>query len=260
MNKKKYTRKDFLEAISTATVGSLALGMGFPSVAKSFSNHDRTSLPFELSQGATILFQGDSITDAGRNREILGANNQSGLGPGYAFLAAAPLLHEQAGKHLKCYNRGISGNKVFQLADRWERDCLSLKPDVLSILIGVNDFWHTLNGDYEGTPEIYEKDFRALLKRTKKALPEVTLIIGEPYVVKEGSAITPEWFPEFIQYQTIAKQIARDFDAAFIPYQSIYDKAGKKVSSTYWTIDGVHPSTAGCQLMAQAWIETLKRL
>ena len=99
------------------------------------------------------------------------------------MLAAAALLEKYASLNLKIYNKGISGNKVFQLAERWDKDCLELKPDVLSILIGVNDIWHKLNGQYNGTVEIYRKDYIALLERTKKALPDVKLIICEPFAV-----------------------------------------------------------------------------
>lgn len=210
-----------------------------------------------VPENGTVLFQGDSITDAGRNRDDTEAN--TGLGNGYAFLASAQLRDDHAAQNIQIYNRGVSGDKAFQLADRWETDCLQLRPDLLSILVGVNDFWHTL-GDYDGTVEIYENDFMALLERTKRRLPEVQLIIGEPFVVKEGSAVTDEWFPEFREYQSAAKRVARKFEAAFIPYQDIFDQAGKRATPTYWTADGVHPSLAGSNLMAEAWLQTVKRM
>jgi lysophospholipase L1-like esterase len=113
-----------------------------------------------FKKGNTILFQGDSITDAGREKEKELPNNPKSFGSGYAFLAASALLNALPEKNLTIYNRGISGNKVFQLANRWDKDCLDLKPDVLSILIGVNDYWHKRNGNYDGTVEVYESDFR----------------------------------------------------------------------------------------------------
>lgn len=252
-----YTRRSFLKSITTATIASMGAGFLLPSMAKSEVPKQKADFP-DLSHGATILFQGDSITDAGRNKEEKKANN--GLGSGYAFLAAAELRNTMSERNLQFHNRGISGNKVFQLSERWKEDCLDLEPDILSILIGVNDFWHTLGGRYDGTPAIYEKDFRTLLQRTKKALPDIKLIIGEPFVVREGAAITDEWFPEFTEYQKAAKHIARDFEAAFIPYQSVFDKAGEIVSPTYWAADGVHPTLAGSHLMATAWQETFRRI
>ncbi|GAA4309443.1 SGNH/GDSL hydrolase family protein [Compostibacter hankyongensis] len=211
-----------------------------------------------LSDNDVVLFQGDSITDMGRNRNAKDANSNSGLGPGYPLIAGSELLYKYPGKHLQIYNRGISGNKVFQLADRWEEDCLALKPTVLSILVGVNDYWHTLTGGYKGTLQTYRDDYRALLERTRKQFPDIKLIIGEPYAVRGVKAVDDSWFPTFTGYQQAAREIADSFGAAFIPYQHIYDQAQKSAPASYWTPDGVHPGAAGDALMAHAWLETIK--
>jgi lysophospholipase L1-like esterase len=174
------------------------------------------------------------------------------------MLAGAELLEKFSGSKLKIYNKGISGNKVFQLAERWDKDCLDIKPDILSILIGVNDIWHKLNGKYDGTVEIYKRDYIALIERTKMALPLVKLIIGEPFAVKGVKAVDDKWYPEFYGYQKAAREIAEQFDAVFIPFQSIYDEAQKQAEGSYWTSDGVHPTLAGAQLMANAWLQTIK--
>jgi lysophospholipase L1-like esterase len=208
--------------------------------------------------GDTILFQGDSITDAGRNKTDTSYNNARVLGSGYAMLAGAALLEEYAGLDLKIYNKGISGNKVYQLAERWDQDCLEIKPDILSILIGVNDIWHKLNGQYNGTVEIYRNDYITLLERTKKALPDVKLIICEPFAVPGVKAVDDKWYPEFYSYQEAARSIADRFGATFIPYQKVYDEAQKEAPGVYWTGDGVHPTLAGAQLMAEAWLEVVK--
>ena len=205
-----------------------------------------------------ILFQGDSITDSGRNREDTGYNSSRNLGTGYPLLAGAALLNKYAALNLKIYNKGISGNKVFQLAERWDKDCLELKPDILSILIGVNDIWHKLGGNYNGTVDIYRNDYIALLERTKKALPGVRLIICEPFAVKGVKAVDDKWYPEFYDYQKAAREIAKQFNAVFIPFQSIYDEAQKKAPGAYWTGDGVHPTLAGAQLMAKAWMKAIE--
>jgi len=211
-----------------------------------------------LNPQDVILFQGDSITDSGRDRNNSNANDAEALGSGYAFHAAAALLYKNPQKEFKIYNKGISGNKVYQLAERWDSDCLRLKPDVLSILIGVNDFWHTLNGNYDGTIEKYRHDFIALLERTKKELPNVKLIIGEPFAVKAVKVVNAKWFPSFHEYRTAAREIADKFNAAFIPYQSVFDKAQKSAPGSYWTHDGVHPTIAGAKLMAEAWLQAVK--
>jgi lysophospholipase L1-like esterase len=211
-----------------------------------------------LLKDNVILFQGDSITDSGRNKEDTSFNNARVLGSGYPMLSGAALLERYASLNLKVYNKGISGNKVFQLAERWDKDCLEIKPDILSILIGVNDIWHKLNGQYNGTVEIYRNDYIALLERTKKALPGIKLIICEPFAVNGVKAVDDKWYPEFYGYQKAAFEIAEQFGATFIPYQRIYDEAQKQAPGAYWTGDGVHPTLAGAQLMSQAWLAAVK--
>ena len=122
-------------------------------------------------------------------------------------MAGSQLLISNPDHQLTLHNRGISGNKVHQLADRWDKDCLELKPDVLSILIGVNDIWHGLNGRYDGTAKTYEDDFNQLIERTKKSLPKVQLVICEPFVLKCG-AVNEKWFPEFDKYRAAAKKLS----------------------------------------------------
>lgn len=211
-----------------------------------------------LKMDSIVLFQGDSITDSGRNREDTSINSAGSLGSGYVILAGAKMLEKYPSLNLKILNKGVSGNKVYQLAERWDKDCLDLKPDILSILIGVNDIWHKLNGDYNGTIDIYRTDYTALLERTKKALPNVKLIICEPFAVPDIKAVDGRWYPEFFGYQEVARSLAAQFDATFIPYQKVFNEARKVAPGDYWTGDGVHPTLAGAQLMAKAWLETIK--
>lgn len=252
MDKDLSSRRTFLKkaALGTAAVISIPeiLSAAMPA---------GTIKEIKLQKNQVILFQGDSITDSGRAKDDQGFNTSINLGSGYPMLAGAALLNKYASLNLKIYNRGISGNKVFQLAERWDKDCLELKPDLLSILIGVNDFWHKVNGNYNGTPDIYRNDYIALLERTRKALPNVKLIICEPFAVNEVEAVDEKWYPEFYEYQKAARDIAKQFKATFIPYQSVYDEALKKAPGSYWTGDGVHPTLAGSQLMAKAWTKAI---
>lgn len=248
------SRRNFLRNASLATVAGLSL----PSLSITALANGGTAKKIALQEDDIILFQGDSITDSGRKKDEAAFNNASAMGNGYAQLAAAELLHKHAAKNLKIYNRGISGNKVYQLAERWEKDCLELKPTVLSLLIGVNDYWHKHNGKYDGTVKKYGDDFAALLTRTKQALPDVRLIIAEPFAVRGIKAVDETWYPEFDGYRTAAKEIAAQFNAVFIPYQTVFDKAAQKAAGAYWTYDGVHPSLAGARLMAAAWLEAVK--
>lgn len=251
MNEYKNSRRDFFKR---AALGG-AMGFGFAHIV---SEAWADSPPrVALGKDDVILFQGDSITDAGRNRDQTSANNPRALGSGYAFHASSSLLYDHPDKNLRIYNRGISGNKVYQLAERWDTDCLQLKPTVLSILIGVNDFWHMLNGKYDGTLETYHNHFRALLERTKQVLPNVKLIIGEPFAVPGVKAVDDSWFPRFSEYQQTARKLAEQFNAIFIPYQTIFDKASRTAPGVYWTYDGVHPSIAGGKLMAEAWLKAV---
>ena len=247
-----FNRRKFLKASGLGLTGAVAI----PSLAKASQSDNLGKAPENL----TILFQGDSITDAGRDKARYYANDTSGMGRGYVFQIVTQLLGQHPDKEWRYYNRGISGNKVFQLADRWEDDCLQLKPDVLSILIGVNDFWHKLNNRYDGTVQVYEDDLRKLLDRTLNQYPDLQIIIGEPFAVKGGRAINDGWYPDFPKYQKAAKKIAKDYKTAFIPYQKIFDEALELASVEYWCPDGVHPSMAGGYLMKEAWIKAFSEI
>jgi lysophospholipase L1-like esterase len=246
-------RRGFLKK---AALGSL-LTIGIPEIVTAAMAAAKPK-KLSLKRDNVILFQGDSITDARRKRDDKEFNSPAALGTGYAFMAASELLLLNPDKNLKIYNKGISGNKVYQLAERWDADCLDLQPDVLSILIGVNDFWHTLTNNYTGTVQTYEADLRKLLDRTRQKLPDVKLVMGEPFAVTGIKAVDATWFPAFTAYQQAARAIAAAYGAVLIPYQSIFDKAQQAAPGVYWTYDGVHPSLAGARLMAQAWVETIK--
>ena len=209
-----------------------------------------------IAPGDTILFQGDSITDSGRKKNLSKPNDSAAMGRGYAWLAAAQLLLDMPDARLKIFNRGISGNKVYQLAERWQADCLDLKPNVLSILIGVNDFWHKHKHNYEGTVEKYETDYKALVRRTKDARPEVKLVVCEPFTLKVGS-VDDSWFPAFDGYRAAAKRVADEAGAAFVPFQTMFDAAVKIAPPGLWAADGVHPSCDGSAIMAHWWLKTV---
>ncbi|SEL08004.1 SGNH/GDSL hydrolase family protein [Parapedobacter koreensis] len=243
--------------IGTSLMGA-ALAVNLPEIVKAAATSSHAAPKVQIQQNDIILFQGDSITDAGRDKNNKAPNNNQALGNGYAFLATARLLHGHASQQLTIYNKGISGNKVHQLAERWEEDCLNIKPNVLSILIGVNDYWHTLSSGYDGTIQVYRDDYRKLLDRTLEALPNVKLIVGEPFAVNNVKAVTDAWFPAFDKYRQAAQEIASEYKAAFIPYQRVFDEASKRVSPEYWTGDGVHTTLAGAQLMAEAWLSVVK--
>lgn len=199
-----------------------------------------------------VLFQGDSITESGRDKNSKDANSTGALGTGYPLLAAAAALAAHPDRELTFFNRGISGNKVPDLQQRWKTDALDLQPDVLSILIGVNDFWHKLDFGYTGTVQDYEDQYTALLEQTRIALPRTSLIVFEPFVLRCG-AVTARWFPEFDQRRAAAARVAAHAHATFVPLQTIFDRKTRSSPPEYWAADGVHTTPAGHALIAEQW-------
>lgn len=247
------TRRKFLTK-SLLTLGATAIGS-----QKLFADTAHTAPnKLRIQQDEVILFQGDSITDAGRKRDNLAPNETNAFGHGYAMMAAATLLNNYADKNIQVYNRGISGNRVPDLIERWGVDAIQLRPTILSILIGVNDFWRTIDRGAQNTPQQYKQQYQQLLDTTSAKLPDVKLIIGEPFGVKGVKHVTDKWYPDFVGYQEAAKDIAKEYNAIFLPYQSIFDRAAKRGAGDYWTTDGVHTSMAGANLMAESWLGLIK--
>lgn len=206
--------------------------------------------------GTVVLFQGDSITDTGRNRDQKMPNAASALGNGYALLVASFVLEDHPTRGIEFYNRGISGNKVPDLQARWQEDAIELKPDILSILIGVNDLWHKLGGRSTGTTAEYEQQYLALLQDTRRALPETRIVVLEPFVTRVG-AVNDTWFPEFDERRAAAARVARQAGATFVPLQKMFDELSAKATPAYWAADGVHPTPAGHAAIAKRWREAV---
>lgn len=246
LSRREFFNKSVKSGIALASIPAIISGCESVKGAKNRYSY--------LEKGDIILFQGDSITDAGREKELEMANYSKSFGTGYALIAGSHLLKSLPEFNLTIFNRGISGNKVYQLADRWQKDCIGLNPNIVSILIGVNDYWHKRNGRYDGTVEVYEDDYRNLLRKTKEELPEVKLIIGEPFALTNTTAVDESWSEPLMEYQEVAKRLSDEFGAKWVPFQSVFNDALNYAPATYWTTDGVHPSMAGAQLMAEAWL------
>lgn len=208
----------------------------------------------------TILFQGDSITDAGRSRE-----NNEDRGRGYPSLVAAKLGVEYPDEY-KFINRGISGNRVVDLYARIKIDFLNLKPDYLSILIGINDVWHDVKDDpllKNGVDAAkYEKIYDMLLCEITAALPETKIMILEPFVLK-GTATEKAYetfYSETRKRAYIAGKMAEKYNLPFITLQDKFEEVSKTAPAAYWLPDGVHPSPYGHELIAREWIRAFEHI
>lgn len=208
--------------------------------------------------GKKIVFQGDSITDTGRCRQTQEAN--IGLGSGYAYLIMAYLRYYQAENDFQIFNRGVGGDRIVDLYARWKIDALNLQPDILSILVGVNDTWREIELQDGVEAARYEMFYRMLLEWTRRELPQVKLVLMEPFVLLTG-AVTAEWLQEIAARQKIVKELAGEFDAIFIPLQTLFDKALQRVPDpSYWTVDGIHPTAQGHQMICEAWLKATESI
>lgn len=206
----------------------------------------------DAPSGSVVVFQGDSITDGGRDRGIPEPNNDAAFGSSYAALLMREIRAAHPDVAWRFYNRGISGNKLPDLQARWATDTIALRPDILSILAGVNDYWHTKSFGYTGTTADYERQYRALLTETKAALPNVTLVVLEPFVLRVG-AVDDSWFPAFDERRAAAARVAAAVGARFVPLQAVFDARAAQTGAAALANDGVHPTPAGHALIAQQW-------
>ena len=201
-----------------------------------------------FKHGQTILFQGDSITDAGRIRE-----NPTDLGYGYAMMAASLVQARHPELGLRFLNRGISGNRAADLAGRWQQDCLGLRPDWVSILLGVNDCWRRYDANDPTPPATFEEHYRDILTRSRKQ--GIGIILCEPFLLP-CPADREAWREDLDPKIHVVRKLAREFGAHFVPFDGLFASRSSIQPPEFWAADGVHPSLPGHALMADAWIRT----
>jgi lysophospholipase L1-like esterase len=204
----------------------------------------------------TFLFQGDSITDAERKREDV--NN---FGFGYPNIVASKYLSENIGEY-QFINKGISGNRVVDLYARIKCDIINLKPDYMSILIGINDVWHELSSQNGVDNEKFKKILSMLIEEVKEALPEIKIIMLEPFVLK-GPATEEQWSEFRSETELRAKSVkavAEKYNLKFVPLQEKFDELSKNIETTYWLADGVHPTAAGHGIIAKALADVFEEI
>ncbi|WP_337035048.1 SGNH/GDSL hydrolase family protein [Paenibacillus illinoisensis] len=206
---------------------------------------------------SVILFQGDSITDGGRSRND---DPNHFLGHGYAYLISSRLGAELAEKQPTFYNRGVSGDRASDLYARWNEDTFSLKPDLISILIGVNDAWRIINNEPSGVTDRLGRAYHHLLEETQEVLPNTGLVLMEPFILKTGATVDKwdAWQEKIGQYQRLVQELADKFGAVFVPLQDMLNQATEKAEASYWLWDGVHPTAAGHELIARQWLSVVQ--
>ncbi len=210
----------------------------------------------------TILFQGDSITDAGRDRV-----NHIHLGVGYPTLVKASLGFDKPEVY-DFHNRGISGNRITDLYARIKSDIINLKPDYMSILIGVNDLWHEIDFKNGVSPEKYKKIYCMMLDEIYEALPNIKIMILEPFCLEGTGTCNTEEMPD--KWNTfkngvaanakMAREVAGKYNIPFVELQEKFNAVSKNTPTSYWLSDGVHPTPMGHELIKREWLKAFSAL
>ena len=202
-----------------------------------------------------ILFQGDSITDCGRAR-----NDDLNLGSGYPMLIKASLGLDAHGVH-EFYNRGVGGDRIPDLYARIQADIIGLKPDVLSILIGVNDVWHELAPIPNGVDaDKFFMIYSLLIEEIKMALPQIKIMILEPFALP-GSGTNERWdyfINEIGKRAAMARKIAEKYGLTYVELQKGFDELSRKAPPSDWLADGVHPTPMGHEYIKRQWIKAFE--
>ncbi len=192
-----------------------------------------------LTKKTLILFQGDSITDCGRSW-----GDPENLGEGYVRLLTTMLPDKYAKHEFKFINRGVSGDKVRDLVSRWDVDCISLHPDWLSILVGINDALITPITEFE-------EEYQTLLRRTTNELNS-RILICEPFLLSgDNNAYREDLDPKI----EVIRKLAKEYNTDLVPLDKIFNEACSLETPEYWAPDGVHPSPEGHALIAKSWIK-----
>lgn len=207
-----------------------------------------------------ILFQGDSITDAGRVRD-----NDGSVGLGYPLLVKAALGYSEPLAH-EFINRGISGNRIVDVYARIKKDIINVKPDIMSILIGVNDVWHEFSDSPNGVDaDKFYKIYDMLITEVKEALPDIKIMIMEPFMLEgngtsdDGDKLT-RFRTEVEKRAVMAKRIADEHGLTFIPLQAGFDSLAEKSRPNYWLGDGVHPTPMGHEYIKTQWLSAFNTI
>lgn len=248
MTVKNSSRRDFVKLASVAGLTTAAgLSTAFANEKRAYKKPEKENLRF--------LFQGDSITDGNRGRND---DPNHILGHGYCFAVSSRIGADFPEHGFQFINRGISGNTVNDLEKRWKTDTLDLKPDVLSLLVGINDVNSMVDGRADALRvKEFEAVYRKLLSSCLEQNPDLLIVLGLPFFFAAGwrKDQFAKWHPLTLERAEIVKRIAVDFNAVLIDYPKIFNEAQQRVPIDYWIWDGVHPTVFGHELMAREWLK-----
>lgn len=252
-------RRTFLNRAATAagaaSIASIANGNNNAAADSAVGgyNYQRP----KLARGTRLLFQGDSITDMkwGRNQN----DRNHYLGHSYVYLIASRLGVDMPTAELEFINRGHSGNTVAQLRERWQKDAIDIAPDVLSILIGVNDVGRMVRSKQDRVPlEKWEADYRGILDASLRANSKLMIVLLDPFVLPSkrfGEGEHQKWRGEIDKLCEIVSSLANDYQATHVRTQTVFDEAAKIAQPEHWIWDGVHPLPQGHELIARNWLQ-----
>ena len=206
-----------------------------------------------LNKNSLILFQGDSITDTGRTGS---ADPSVSLGEGYPAKIAETLASKYTELGIKVVNRGISGNRTWDLLERWNKDCIDIKPDYFSLLIGVNDTWRRYDSGMVTTAQEYEANMRQLLDRVVNET-DAKIILLNIFLLD----VTPDkaqMRPDLVEKQEVISRLIKDYDVTYIDIQKKFDEmVAAGTPMTDLSEDGVHPTDFGHSVIAAEWLKNV---
>ncbi len=204
-----------------------------------------------------LVFFGDSITEAGRNLSVDG--HYSSYGYGFVRQIAGTLLAQDPTKYT-IVNRGIGGDMTVNLYARIKNDVWNQAPDVLTILVGVNDLSQEIADKHGVELPRFEKVYTAIIEETLERLPSVRIILCEPFIL-HGSVVDAKYeeYLEIERYARVVEKLAKKYGLTFVPLQEKFRLAAEKYGVEPYIVDGVHPNIAGATLIAEEWLKAFKR-
>lgn len=213
-----------------------------------------------------ILFQGDSVTDVGRSRDTKAAN--TALGSGYVARIASELLYKDPS--LEIYNRGVSGNRIGDMYARWIEDTLNIAPDLLSVLNGINDVGFGLRLGMGSDAARFEYIYDRCLYEAKEQNPALSLVLIEPFILrvsKPWAEFGDDIYANFNEWHTavrgraeVCRRLAEKYEAVFVSVQDKMDEACLRAPAEHWSLDCIHPTHAGAELLAREWLKATSHL